>query len=229
MRAQGEARTIVSLSRNDTLAVGFSRAHEEDKNTYFTDADFNIFPMPRDETAVYVENRWALGGRLFLNAGVRGEWIRTAAIPADGYSHPVFPATTVARAQSQAGGSVRGAPGGPRGVGVHAAARVVGHGHAAAHGIRAGVHHQPATQTGTDAQPGRGSGAATAGRQAVAGRHVFLQPLLRPDRGPGRSACGTGPLHDREPGQFAGTGRGVFGAAAARAVAVRDGVVHAAA
>ena len=105
MRAQGEARTIVSLSRNDTLAVGFSRAHEEDKNTYFTDAGFNLFPMPRDETALYVENRWALGGRLFLNAGVRGEWIRTAEIPADGYSHPVFPATTVARANPKLAGA----------------------------------------------------------------------------------------------------------------------------
>jgi outer membrane cobalamin receptor len=105
MRAQGEARTIVSLSRNDTLALGFSRAHEEDKNTYFTDADFNLFPMQRDETAVYLENRWALGGRLFLNAGVRGEWIQTAAIPADGYSHPVFPATTVARANPKLAGA----------------------------------------------------------------------------------------------------------------------------
>jgi outer membrane cobalamin receptor len=105
MRAQGEARTIVSLSRNDTLAVGFSRAHEEDRNTYFTGADFNLFSMPRDETALYLENRWAVGGRLFLNAGVRGEWIRTAAIPADGYSHPVFPATTVARANPKLAGA----------------------------------------------------------------------------------------------------------------------------
>jgi outer membrane cobalamin receptor len=105
MRAQGEARTIVSVSRNDTLAVGFSRAHEEDRNTYFTNARSELFPMPRDETAVYVENRWALGRRLFLNAGVRGEWIRTAAIPADGYSHPLFPATTVARANPKLAGA----------------------------------------------------------------------------------------------------------------------------
>ncbi|HMD71070.1 MAG TPA: TonB-dependent receptor [Bryobacteraceae bacterium] len=105
MRAQGEARTIVSVSRNDTLAVGFSRAHEEDKNTYFTGADFNLFPIARDETAVYLENRWSLGGRLFLNAGVRGEWIRTAAIPADGYSHPEFPSATVARANPKLAGA----------------------------------------------------------------------------------------------------------------------------
>jgi len=105
MRAQGEARTIVSLSANDTVAVGFSRAHEEDRNTYFTDAGFNIFSMPRDETALYIENRWAWGGRLFLNAGVRGEWIRTGAIPADGYSHPVFPATAVARGNPKLAGA----------------------------------------------------------------------------------------------------------------------------
>jgi outer membrane receptor protein involved in Fe transport len=105
MRAQGEARTIVSLAANDTLALGFSRAHEEDKNTYITDADYDVYPLPRDETALYIENRWALGGRLFLNAGVRAEWIQTGAILADGYSHPTFPATTVARANPKLAGA----------------------------------------------------------------------------------------------------------------------------
>ena len=104
MRAQGEARTIVSVSRTYTVAMGFSRAHEEDKNTYITDANFDVFPLPRDETAVYLENRLAFGGRLFLNAGVRGEWIQTATIPSDGYSNPVFPATTVARANPKLAG-----------------------------------------------------------------------------------------------------------------------------
>jgi outer membrane cobalamin receptor len=105
MRAQGEARTIVSVSRTYTVAMGFSRAHEEDKNTYITDANFDVFPLPRDETAVYLENRLAFGGRLFLNAGVRGEWIQTAAIPSDGYSHPAFPAATVARANPKLAGA----------------------------------------------------------------------------------------------------------------------------
>jgi outer membrane cobalamin receptor len=105
MRAQGEARTIFSVSRNDTLAVGFSRAHEEDRNTYFTDANYSLFPMLREETAVYAENRLALGGRLFLNAGVRGEWIQTAAIPSDGYSHPPFAAATVTRANPKLAGA----------------------------------------------------------------------------------------------------------------------------
>jgi outer membrane receptor protein involved in Fe transport len=45
-----------------------------------------------------VENRFVLGQRLFLNAGVRGEWIRTPEIPGDGFSRPVFPADTIATA-----------------------------------------------------------------------------------------------------------------------------------
>jgi outer membrane cobalamin receptor len=105
MRAQCEARTIVSVSRNYTVAMGFSRAHEEDKNTYITDASYSVFPLPRDETAVYLENRWAFGGRLFLNAGVRGEWIDTPAVPTDGYSRPAFPATTEARANPKLAGA----------------------------------------------------------------------------------------------------------------------------
>jgi outer membrane receptor protein involved in Fe transport len=105
MRAQGEARTIVSVSRNYTVALGFSRAHEEDKNTYITGASFSVLPLPRDETALYIENRFAIGGRLFLNAGVRGEWIQTQAIPGDGYSRPAFPANTVSRANPKLAGA----------------------------------------------------------------------------------------------------------------------------
>jgi outer membrane receptor protein involved in Fe transport len=39
-----------------------------------------------------------VGGRLFLSAGVRGEFIHTASIPTDGYSRPFFPAQTISRA-----------------------------------------------------------------------------------------------------------------------------------
>ena len=98
LRAQGEARTIVSVTRHYTAAVGVSDGLEEVQNSYITDADYQTFPIRRRDTAVYLENRWELGGRLFLNAGVRGEFIHTASIPADGFSRPFFPAQTISSA-----------------------------------------------------------------------------------------------------------------------------------
>jgi outer membrane receptor protein involved in Fe transport len=98
LRAQGEARTIVSVTRHYTAAIGVSDGLEEVQNSYITDADYQTFPIRRRDTAVYLENRWELGGRLFLNAGVRGEFIHTASIPPDGYLRPFFPAQTISRA-----------------------------------------------------------------------------------------------------------------------------------
>jgi outer membrane receptor protein involved in Fe transport len=98
LRAQGEARTIVSLTPHYTAAFGVSDGLEEIRNSYITDADYQTFPIRRRDTAVYLENRWELGGRLFLNAGVRGEFIHTASIPPDGYSRPFFPAQTISSA-----------------------------------------------------------------------------------------------------------------------------------
>jgi outer membrane receptor protein involved in Fe transport len=98
LRAQGEARTIVSVTRHYTAALGVSDGLEEVENSYITDADYRTFPIRRRDTAVYLENRLELGGRLFLSAGVRGEFIHTASIPTDGYSRPFFPAQTISRA-----------------------------------------------------------------------------------------------------------------------------------
>lgn len=97
IRGQGEARTIVSVSRHYTAAIGVSGGREEVKNTYITDATFSVTPIPRNDIAVYLENRFEFG-KLFLNAGIRGEWIQTPEIPSDGYSHPAFPANTLSRA-----------------------------------------------------------------------------------------------------------------------------------
>jgi len=97
LRGQGESRTIVSVSRHDTVALGMSGGREEVKNTFITNAGFSTVPIPRDDLAIYLENRFEFR-RLFLNAGVRGEWIRTAAIPTDGFSRPLFPQNTVSRA-----------------------------------------------------------------------------------------------------------------------------------
>ena len=98
LRAQGEARTTVSVTRRYTAAFGVSVGREEVKNAYITDADFQTFPLRRRDTAVYLENRLEFGGKLFLNAGVRGEFIRTAAIPPDGFSRPFFPKQTISKA-----------------------------------------------------------------------------------------------------------------------------------
>ena len=109
LRAQGEARTIVSVTRHYTVAVGVSDGREEIRNSYITDADYQTFPIRRRDTAVYLENRWELGGRLFLNAGVRGEFIHTGSIPPDGYLRPFFPAQTISTANPKlAAAYVRG-------------------------------------------------------------------------------------------------------------------------
>ena len=90
MRGQGEARAIASFNRHYTAAFGVVVGREEVKNTYITDASYDVFPLRRDNTAVYAENRFEFG-KLSLNAGVRGEFIHTPAIPGDGFSRPYFP------------------------------------------------------------------------------------------------------------------------------------------
>lgn len=98
LRGQGEARTVVSVTRHYLAAFGVVAGREEVKNTFISDASYEPFPMRRNDYAVYAENRFEIGGKLFLNAGVRGEWIRTPTIPTDGYSRPLFPANTVSSA-----------------------------------------------------------------------------------------------------------------------------------
>jgi outer membrane receptor protein involved in Fe transport len=98
LRGQGEARTIFSAGPHYTAAFGVAGGYEEVRNTFITDSNFSVTPIPRDDIAVYLENRFVVGGRLFLNAGVRGEWIRTPEISGDGFSRPMFPANTIATA-----------------------------------------------------------------------------------------------------------------------------------
>ncbi|HEV2447560.1 MAG TPA: TonB-dependent receptor, partial [Candidatus Sulfopaludibacter sp.] len=97
IRGQGESRTLISVSRRYTVAVGASVGREQVRNTYITDSSFSVTPIPRNDYAVYIENRFEFG-KLFLNAGIRGEWFHTPSIPSDGYSHPAFAPSTIARA-----------------------------------------------------------------------------------------------------------------------------------
>ncbi|MBZ5586280.1 MAG: TonB-dependent receptor, partial [Acidobacteriia bacterium] len=81
IRGQAEARTIVSAGPHYVAAFGVSGGVEQIENSYIYDANFQTFPIRRRDLAVYVENRFQFGGRLFLNAGARGEFLRTGAIP----------------------------------------------------------------------------------------------------------------------------------------------------
>jgi len=114
MRWQGEARTIVSVTRHYTAAFGVSAGREETKNTFITDANFETFPIARTDLAAYWENRFEIGGRFFLNAGVRAEWIETPSVPTDGYSRPFFPANTVSRANPKVSAAYALRPGSTR-------------------------------------------------------------------------------------------------------------------
>jgi outer membrane receptor protein involved in Fe transport len=97
IRGQGEARTVVSVTRWYTAAFGVSAGREEVNNSFITDASSSVFPLRRRDTAVYLENRFTFG-HLVVTAGIRGEFIDTDAIPADGYSRPFFPENHVRRA-----------------------------------------------------------------------------------------------------------------------------------
>ena len=111
LRGQGEARTVVSVTRHYLAAFGFVAGREDVTNTYISDASFDTFPIRRTDLAGYLENRFEFGGKLFLNAGVRAEWILTPSIPTDGYSRPFFPANTVSRANPKLSAAYVPAPG----------------------------------------------------------------------------------------------------------------------
>lgn len=83
VRGQGEARTVVSVAPWYTTSFGASFAREQVENTFITNSTFATFPVRRNEEGVYWENRFALGNRFFLNAGLRADILRTLEIPAD--------------------------------------------------------------------------------------------------------------------------------------------------
>ena len=102
LRGQLEARAIVKLAGFYTVAIGASGGSEQITNTYITDASYNTVPILRRDKALYIENRFEFWGRLFLNAGVRAEFLDTGAIPTGG---PSFPAQSVAVADPKFSGA----------------------------------------------------------------------------------------------------------------------------
>lgn len=98
IRGQAEARTILSVTRGYTMAAGYEFTREEARNTYISDDNFVPFLLRRDQHGIYWENRLALGGRFFANAGVRGEIIDTPAIPGNAaFGRPPFASNTIRR------------------------------------------------------------------------------------------------------------------------------------
>ncbi|MGH9657742.1 MAG: TonB-dependent receptor domain-containing protein, partial [Bryobacteraceae bacterium] len=78
---------------NYTLAAGYVWSREQVRNTFISDDSFRSFPLRRDQHGLYAENRFQLGGRLFLTAGLRVEIIDTPSIPGNALSRrPLFPA-----------------------------------------------------------------------------------------------------------------------------------------
>ncbi|MBI2681312.1 MAG: TonB-dependent receptor [Candidatus Solibacter usitatus] len=98
LRGQAETRTIVSVTPNYSFAVGAAFSREQVQNTFITDVGGQTFPLDRDQGGFYWENRLQLGGRLFLNAGLRAELIHTPQIPADQFGgRPQFPADSIVK------------------------------------------------------------------------------------------------------------------------------------
>jgi len=98
LRGQFETRSVLSVKPWYTSALGVSLAREEVRNTYISDDNFNPFTIRRDDIGIYWENRFQAGRRLFFNAGVREEIIRSPFIPenlSDG--RPAFPANTISK------------------------------------------------------------------------------------------------------------------------------------
>jgi outer membrane receptor protein involved in Fe transport len=103
IRGAAEARSLVSVAPWYTLAAGVAFSREQVENTFVTDAEFRPFPLRRDFTGIYAENRFEVGGRWFVNAGVRGEIIHTHQIPGNIVSgRPEFAAKTITQVNPRA-------------------------------------------------------------------------------------------------------------------------------
>ena len=62
LRAQGEARTLASVTRRYTTAFGFAWAREDEENSWITDSGFRIAPAaPRPARPLLGEPRASSG------------------------------------------------------------------------------------------------------------------------------------------------------------------------
>ncbi len=82
IRGEAEERTVISVSKNWTMSAGFTWTREEVRNTFITDSGNTAYPLRRDEQGIYWENRLQFG-RLYVQAGVRGDIFETPPIPGE--------------------------------------------------------------------------------------------------------------------------------------------------
>jgi outer membrane cobalamin receptor len=100
LRGLFNTRSEISISSNDTLAVGFEFNREQIKNTYLTDGTGVPFDLPRTSLAFFAENRWNPFSRMFVTAGVRVDNLRTSEInpdPAMYVDRPLIPANSIVK------------------------------------------------------------------------------------------------------------------------------------
>lgn len=100
IRLHGEARGTWHVLKNWTAAAGYSYSREEMRNTYVTVSNGSDFLLRRDTDGVYLDNQFSFAGKLFINAGLRGEFYQTPQVPANAYGYPprpVFPASDISR------------------------------------------------------------------------------------------------------------------------------------
>ena len=98
LRGQAETRTLVSVTRNYTTSFGFAWTREDETNSWITNAAFRTFPLRRNQEGIYWENRFDIGRRLFLNAGLRAEVIQTELVPNDPIAgRPGLPSHTITK------------------------------------------------------------------------------------------------------------------------------------
>ncbi len=220
LRVQGEGRTIVSVTRGYTVALGVSDGLEEVRNTYITDAESQAFPIRRRDTAVYLENQFEIGGRLFLEAGARVEFLHTASIPSDGYMRPFFPAQTISR-------------GNPKLAAAYVWRRSRFHASFGT-GMRPPAWYDLAYTNNPALRPERTRSFDAGVEQRLFHDRLSLDGTYFYNRFydliviAGRLAFEVGAVSDRQHRQLPGARRGVFGRAAAGAMGLRHRLVHAA-
>ncbi|HWE49668.1 MAG TPA: TonB-dependent receptor [Bryobacteraceae bacterium] len=108
IRAYGDGRGTFQVLSFWTLAGGFAFTREEMKNTYVATTNGYSFPLRRDNEGIYLDNQFAFGGKLFINAGVREEIYQTAFVPGDAFGFPArpdFPARTDSRLNPKISGA----------------------------------------------------------------------------------------------------------------------------
>ena len=205
LRGQAEARTIVSVNSHYVLAMGSVGGREDVKNTYITDAAFEPFSIRRTDVAAYLENRFAFGNKLFINARGAGgvdphsRRPRRRLLPSENFRRtpsrapipssrsPTSRRTLPACIPRSARGCVR---------------------RAASNSPSPTIRSSKPERT---PQRRRRHRAKLPAQLPEAGCHLLLQPLLRPHHHARRFAAYPQPLPVGEPRELARAGHGVLG------------------